>query len=151
MVWVKTGFLILIMARVIYTDTKYGKIENWVIGAGYGMAFLLAYKHGGLIETGESVKAAFIMICMLFFLFVIKGLGAGDIKLFSVIAAFFPEMGFKTVIFSFLIGTLFIGIRAIYRVVTKQIIYIKGETIHFSLPIAVALGFEIVGSHINLI
>ena len=144
---IKIGCMFLLLFRTVYTDTQYGKIENPVIGIGYVLAFLLAYCEGGILETVTSIKASLMMILILFILFILKGLGGGDIKLFSVIAAFYPEIGFQVVVLSYVVAGIFIFIRSIYRVITQQIGYPKGETIHFSFPIAAAFCFVFIQSY----
>lgn len=143
MIAVKIFIVAFLLCRVIVTDVREGKIENRIILMGYVLAFALAYIKEGIPGILVSTKAAGFMILSLFFLFLLKGLGAGDIKLLSVIAAFFPKNGFHIAVLAFFAGALFAVIRMVYRGIRKEPVYIKKETLHFSIPIAFATGLEI--------
>ncbi len=143
--WMGFGILGGFLIRAMYTDWKEGKIENRMIVCGYGTALLFAFADGGFAGCIESIKGACIMIIALYFLFILKGLGAGDIKLLSVISAFYPKHGFSIVIHSFIIAGIFIICRMIYRRIRNKPVYIKNETLHFSIPIAISTLVEFLG------
>lgn len=143
MMAVKIFGVAFLLYRVIVTDIRQGKIENRVILMGYVLALALAYIQEGIPGVLISIKAAGLIILSLFLLFLLKGLGAGDIKLLSVMAAFFPNNGFHIAVLSFFSGALFAVIRMVYRGTRKKAVYIKRETLHFSIPIAFATGFEV--------
>lgn len=136
------AFLALVLIRATYTDWNTGKIENRLIVSGYITALLLAFVENGITGCLESLIGAGGMIIALYFLFVLKGLGAGDIKLLSVIAAFFPDNGISIVVNSFFIAGIFIVCRMVWRKLRKQPVYFKKETLHFSVPIALSTLLE---------
>lgn len=105
--WIKMGLVSALFMRAIYTDLKNQKIENKLIGIGLVMGLGCSYISGGKWGLMESIKMVCIIIIALFFLFVIKGLGAGDIKLLGVISAFFPGEIVTIIVLAFFAGAVF--------------------------------------------
>jgi Flp pilus assembly protein protease CpaA len=93
---------------------------------------------GGREQVLLSLKMTGIVMAALFFLYVMKGLGGGDIKLFGMLAAFYPEEIFGIVVLSFFLGAGFALFRMVVRVLRREAVYQRGETLHFSIPIAMA-------------
>lgn len=143
MIYLKVGIVTGILFRAVYTDVKNGRIENRLIVAGLILGFICSGVAGGLPELLNSVKMVCTITIALFFLFVIKGLGAGDIKLFAMLAAFFPEEIISIVIVSFFVGAGIVLGRMVVRAIRHIPIYRRHETLNFSIPIAV--GTEIIG------
>lgn len=137
MKWITWLMVTLILIRAVYTDRKEGRIENRVILMGLFLGLSLSFADGGLLSLFESIKMAGITLLALFFLYVIKGLGAGDIKLFCVLATFFPEEIILVVIVSFFAGGILAVGKMLWRWLKKDQIFIRHETMNFSLPIAV--------------
>lgn len=132
------GILSLLFGRVIYTDLKYKKIENRVIVVGLVGVYILRFVEAGWTGVWLSMIHMSMVFLVLFPLFVMKGLGAGDIKLFCVVAALFPEYIKTILIVSFLIGAMWVLIKYLLRFLKKEKIYRPGEQICFSIPIGVA-------------
>lgn len=80
--------LLLILALAVCYDYRDYRIPNWLILAGYGTSFfyraVMQGKEGILLW---SIGCA-CPVAVLYLLFYFKFLGAGDIKLFSVIGGF---------------------------------------------------------------
>lgn len=87
-----------------------------------------------------GIKMMCAVISVLFFLFIIKGLGAGDIKLLGVLALFFPEDAVSIIAASFFTGAVIAGGRMLIRACKKEKIYKRKETLNFSVPIALGTG-----------
>lgn len=138
---IREGIIVVILIRAVYTDVIYGKIENRLIAIGYGLAFVLAYLRGGGKEILQCGKMSIIVLAALFFLYVIKGLGAGDIKLLSMLAAFTPTQIMNVVILSFFLGATIAIANMVGRWICKEPFYIPGETIKFSIPIMISTIF----------
>lgn len=138
--WFETGLVAVLLMRAVYTDLKTEKIENRLIGFGLISGFVCAYIRGGPSQFLTSAKMMCIIIFVLFFLFAIKGLGAGDIKLLGVLALFFPEDIVSIIAASFFIGAGIAGGRMIIRAWKKIKVYKKKETLNFSIPIALGTG-----------
>lgn len=133
---IKVAVLAGLFARVVYTDIRQEKIENNLVLAGLAAGLIYAGMQGGFKGLLYSVKMAGAVLLVLFILFVLHGLGAGDIKLLCVVTVFFPEKTVTILVMSFFIG----GIAAIWKVIKgwrkNQLFLVRKETLHFSIPIA---------------
>lgn len=138
--WMQMGIAALLLIRAVYTDLKIGKIENRLIGFGLAAGFICGYAKGGTPQLLAGIKMMCIVIFSLFFLFALKGLGAGDIKLFGVLALFFPEDVMSIIVASFFTGAAIAGGRMLIRAWKKEKIYRRKETLNFSVPIALGTG-----------
>lgn len=78
-------FLLLMLMIAICSDWKYYRIPNWLIFAGYGMGFLYQFVLHGWKGCFWWFQGVIFPILVLFIFFYYKMLGAGDIKLFSVL------------------------------------------------------------------
>lgn len=130
--------VLTILIWAIYTDIRKGIIENrcMVYGLLAGGLYTVLFKGGaGLLE---DMKMSIVMLIALFALFLLKGLGAGDIKLFCVLAAFYPRDAMGIVVISFIIAAgLAIG-KMLIRAIQRKQIYLRGERMNFSIPIGIA-------------
>lgn len=138
MKWIKWLIVTAILIRAVYTDTKDGKIENRIILMGLFLGLTLSFGEGGMQEVLEGIKMAGIILAGLFFLFVVKGLGGGDIKLFCVLAVFFPKQIISVVMVSFFIGAVMAIGKMLWRWLRREKVFIRHETMNFSIPIALA-------------
>ena len=136
--WLRIVFVMSVLTRAIYTDVKKGIIENRCIMSGLLLAGGYAVLHNGGKGFLESISMAMVMLVVLFVLFVLKGLGAGDIKLFCVLAAFYPKSAMGIVVVSFLVAAGMSIVRMLPRFLKREPVYLKGETINFSIPIGIA-------------
>lgn len=138
MEWLRIVFVLTLLTRAIYTDVKKGIIENRCIVCGLLLAGIYSVMHKGGTGLVESVKMSIIMLVALFVLFILKGLGAGDIKLFCVLAAFYPRDAIGIVVVSFIVAAgLAIG-KMLIRAIQRKQMYLHGETMNFSIPIGIA-------------
>lgn len=140
---IKIMVVILLLTIAVFTDLKRNKIDNRLILIGYGLAFLFSYREGGWSFCIDSLKYAVLIVVLLIGLFVLKGIGGGDIKLLSLIAAFFPKIAISVMLTSFLAGGIIIFCFMLYRGIRGKMIYKRGEIIHFSIPIAMAFLIQI--------
>ena len=125
----------ILLFRAMYTDVKEGRIENSLIAAGLVCGILLAAIRDGPQGIRRSIEMSVIVCMALFFLFVLKGLGAGDIKLFCVLAAFFPNQITGIIAVSFFAGGAWALGKMLWRKIRGQVLYIRHETMNFSIPI----------------
>lgn len=109
--------LILVLSSAVVTDIREDRIKNSLILAGYGMAIIS--RGVGLVSAGwlSGMIGMCIPIAALFFLFLIHALGAGDIKLFSVIGAF---VGAEKVVFYMLAAFTVGAIIALYKLIRHK-------------------------------
>jgi len=138
--WIQLGIAALLLIRAAYTDLKTGKIENRLIVLGLAAGFVCAYAEGGTSRLLTGIKMMCIVIAALFFLFAIKGLGAGDIKLLAMLALFFPEDAVSIIAASFFAGAAIAGGRMLIRAWRREKIYKRKEALNFSVPIALGTG-----------
>ena len=135
--WVKYVVLTGLFARAVYTDVRWNRIGNSLIGAGMMAGLGLAGIQGGIQGMVYSLKMAGSVLLALIFLFIVRGLGAGDIKLLCVASVFFPERAWSIVVMSFLAGGFIAVAGILVRWRRGEPIRIREQTIHFSIPIAV--------------
>lgn len=141
------GKLVLALSLLVvavYTDIKKGKIYNMIMVSGFIAAYGLIYLEGGSKRCLEAFQHSGVLFLVLFLLFLIKGIGGGDVKLMVLLTVLFPENGFSMCVTSFLISGLFIIIRMGYRKLKKEIVYKRGETIRFSIAIAIAFAVQVI-------
>lgn len=79
--------LLALLVTAAFYDAKQKRIPNSIILSGWGAALLFNFRQYGGSGIFFSFLAAVITIAVLFPLFCIHAVGAGDIKLLSVIGA----------------------------------------------------------------
>lgn len=100
--------IFILLAAAVIMDFQYDKIFNeWIL---ITLITGLSYRAwtGGVSGTVQAVIYMTIPFMLLYPLFMIGGLGAGDIKLLAVISCFFTlRQIFSCLIITFLIGAVF--------------------------------------------
>lgn len=100
--------LILLLIVAVLMDFTYDRIYNgWILfGIMIGLFFrFLEYQWHGLYEAAVSMLLSFVL---LYPLYKINGLGAGDVKLFLMLGSFvLREEMLRIMIASFVIGAVF--------------------------------------------
>lgn len=135
--------LAVLLMRAVFTDVKKGIIENGLVLFGFIAGIGLAYLEGGIPLVLTSIKMAGIILAALFFLFVIKGLGGGDIKLFMVLAVFLQKEVITVIVASFFAGAALAVLRMVVRYFKREKWYIKNEQMNFSIPIVIGTVFTL--------
>lgn len=143
MEWMKVFLVLVLLGRAIYTDVKKGIIENrWML---FGM--LSGCLWSGLTGRWDgfllSLKMVVICFLALFLLFVIRGLGAGDIKLICVLAFFYPKNIVDIIILSFIVAAMISVAKLLLTILIRKKAYVVGATIHFSIPIGISTLYAI--------
>ena len=90
--------LLLILMAAVYTDYKQNRIPNWMIVFGVISGFIISFIHGGLGMLLEGLLGIVLPVVLLYPVFMIGGMGAGDLKLFAVAGSY---LGIKGITFSF--------------------------------------------------
>ncbi len=99
--------LLCFLTAAARMDLRTNKIGNRLIGIGLFFGYMR-----NLVEYGWNGSIHFLIqislpVCIFYLLFLMRALGAGDIKLFSVISSCIGIKNlFQVVIFSFLIGAV---------------------------------------------
>lgn len=127
--------LITLLSVAAMLDLFYAKIPNWIILSGLISALIIPLYSVGVSGIGKYFAGMMIPLLTGVIVFEFGVLGAGDIKLFSVIGAF---LGVRGVLGSFcaavLIGAIEGGFKII--IVERWRRYPIGRvTIRFALPI----------------
>ena len=130
-----SGFLIC----AVYTDMTQTRISNRLIVLGLVLGIFFRIMTEGYMGVLFFVVNIFIPVILLYLLFQLRVLGAGDIKLFSMLGAFIStEQLLSLMVLAFCVGAL-LGIgKKVY-----QFIFLKRELgeltqIHFSPAILIA-------------
>lgn len=135
--------LIATASMAVVTDFKDWRIPNGLIAMGLIQGFLVsALVSGpgqGLIN---SVKGCVIPVAVLYVLFLIRALGAGDIKLLAVAGAFVGTDVLRVMAYSFLAG----GVISIIFLLKEQLLSITSRKkksnrriVHFSSAVLLAV------------
>lgn len=82
------AMLIVILLCAVATDLRHRRIPNRLIVAGLCGALLCALAGGGLIAAVAAIKGAAVGLLVLLPFFVVRLVGAGDVKLLSVVGGF---------------------------------------------------------------
>lgn len=135
----------IMLGRAVYTDIRSRKIENRLIVCGLLCGMILAAIRDGPEGVWNSIRMVAVVFASLIILFVIKGLGAGDIKLFCVLAAFFPSDIFMIIMVSFFAGGGMAIVKIFWRLMRKQVLCVRHEMMNFSVPIMIGTGLVIGG------
>lgn len=112
--------LLIFLLLAVYHDLKSYKIKNYLIVIGVLTGLIINLIELGLVANYPFLLATIIPIIILFPLFIIKAMGAGDIKLFSIIGSYlgvYPII--KIIIISFFVGGI---MSIIYLIRTKSFI-----------------------------
>lgn len=138
MEWLRWLLVLLLLGRAIYTDVKAGIIENQSMLWGLLCGCVWSMVNNGMSGLSNSLQMVLITILILFVLFLMKGLGAGDIKLLCVLAAFYPDGVLKIIVVAFFVGAVISLGKMVVRLICKMPVYISGETLHFSIAIGIS-------------
>ena len=123
--------LFLLTLLAVYQDITSYKIKNHTIIIGIITGFAFNIIEVGFIDTYPFLIGMTFPIIILFPLFLIKALGAGDIKLYSVIGGFYgTDYLIKVLIISFIFAAILsliylIRTRSIHKRITYLITYIQ--------------------------
>lgn len=104
----------MILAFATGTDLKTGRIPNRLIVIGYAIGFTIRAYLQGVSGLVEGIFLAMIPIALLAPVFIIRGIGAGDLKILSVAAVFMDRSKVTGLIaISFLIGAVISAVKII--------------------------------------
>ena len=151
-------YVILIIA--VIQDFKSLKVSNRLILTGLGLSLIFRFMTGGLQNLVWALPNIAFPVIVLYLFYLVHAIGAGDIKLFSVIGGFisFKELT-GCIVWAFFIGAvlslvkmlfdknlkerLILGKSYVVSLLSGQIMAYPYKTktslIHFSLPILLGL------------
>lgn len=112
----KFSWTLLLLITAVITDVSSGRVSNRLICIGMMTGFLFQIWESGAKGLFLSVIQIILPVIVLFLLFLMRALGAGDIKLFSMIGSIWNlEVLCYCVIFSFLAGAVLSLIKLLYQ------------------------------------
>ncbi|HEY9766231.1 MAG TPA: prepilin peptidase [Chroococcales cyanobacterium] len=115
----------------VYTDWRWHKIFNWLTVPTFLSGLLLSFLLKGLPGLISSAQGAGLCFLFFLFLFLLGGMGAGDVKLMAGIGAWlgFPLAG-KALIFTTIAGgVLAIAFALRYGMLEKVLLRIKAAVV----------------------
>lgn len=110
-------FLLLSATTAAYFDLRWRRIPNWLVAATMVLSLgWHTWSNGwdGLLLSGGGLLAG---LALLFPLFLLKGMGAGDVKFFGAIGA---AVTYKQILSVFVIAALIAGVMALFRVLAAR-------------------------------
>lgn len=106
--------LLLILLAAVYTDYRRGCIPNWIIVFGVISGLFESFIGGGVETFLLGIVAMILPVVILYPVFMIGALGAGDLKLFSVIGSF---LGIRGVLISLCIAFVIGAVISIIKII----------------------------------
>ena len=137
--WILLGLLM----HAVCTDMIQTRISNRLIVLGLALGFLFRFMTEGSKGVLFFVVNISIPVILLYLLFQMRALGAGDIKLFSMIGAFIAtEQLLRIMVMSFVAGAVIGVMKLVYRRLFSGYIPGKLTQIHFSPAILIEFSFS---------
>ncbi|MGN1174990.1 MAG: prepilin peptidase [Roseburia sp.] len=154
----KSLTLLLLLGVAVWMDVQKGKISNRLIVFGIGLGLMFQITTYGVYGVFLFLRNISFPVILFYLLFLMHALGAGDIKLFSMIGSFLSLKGLCHCIgYAFFTGAVWSLLRLLHKKKLKKNLmafgcYIKGvisgkqitrygenreeqEVICFSIPI----------------
>ena len=127
----RTGILLILLVIASFSDYATYKIPNWLTFG--GMLFGLTYNAAVPLSTNPhhaflwAAQGLLIGLCIMLPLYVMKIMGAGDVKLMAMIGAFLGASDtLYVILFSFIIGGIAaIGFAIANQALTRMLVNIK--------------------------
>ena len=113
-------------------------IISLIAGLSYQIHFL------GFQAIPISILGTLFPIILLFPIFIARGLGAGDLKLFAVVGVFLSVMQYKKIVFIIFVS---MGVGAIQAIILICVKRKYQPTIHFSIPILISTMLSLGGAY----
>lgn len=108
----KDFIICCLLVAAIYNDCIFYKVKNWIILSGLFLGLVIQVLEAGGMGIINWFLGSLIPILLLWMLFRYKMLGAGDIKLFSIIGSMYgASVIIDTIILAFLAGGVLSVIR----------------------------------------
>lgn len=128
------------MGSALGYDFYCKKIPNFIILAGLTAACAGALLVSGLIGLAVCLGGIAVPFVMLYIPYMVKGLGAGDVKLICVIGGFLgPLYAFRFVLLVLFCGAVIGGIKIAFETLVSRHKYVVGKTyFRFTVPIGFA-------------
>lgn len=107
--------LLELLVTAVWMDLRRKKISNRLIFVGLGLGLLFRVIECGVVGIFLFLRDISFPVILFYLLFLMHALGAGDIKLFSVIGSFLNFKGLcSCIVFAFLFGAGISMVRLLY-------------------------------------
>lgn len=108
--------LLIMMSMAVITDIRYYKIPNILTLIGLVVGMIIRYYQEGLLGVLIACLSIVVIFIFLFPFYLIHGIGAGDIKLFCMMAAYLnPQKILVCFILTFMIASVIAITKMIYQ------------------------------------
>ena len=116
--------LLLILIAAVYTDYRQNRIPNWIIVFGIISGLFISFLHGGIGLFLEGLLGMVLPVIILYPVFMIGAIGAGDLKLFSVVGSYLGIQGITiSFIIAFAVGAIISFVKMLHFHNFKERIY----------------------------
>ncbi|GGG04823.1 A24 family peptidase [Paenibacillus abyssi] len=111
------GAALIVLGVAFWHDVKSMIIPNWLTASACAAAWIYSVFTGGVEGVLKVLLGTAIGLLPMLFLYVLKGIGAGDVKLFAALGAWIgAELIFQLFIYSVLIaGMIGVVFMVVYR------------------------------------
>lgn len=123
-------------------DLHTGRIPNQFILISLFSGIIYQIQEQGIQALPATMLGIIFPIILLFPIFIIKGLGAGDVKLIAVIGSFLSNKGYQAILHLIILSIIIGGVQSIVLMCVHRRYQ---STIHFSIPILFSTIFYIGG------
>jgi prepilin peptidase CpaA len=108
-----TAFILASVTVAGYFDVRWRRIPNWLVVLTIGLSLTWHLVVGGVPGLGSSAAGLLLGTVVLFPLFLLRGMGAGDVKYFGALGAAVTYSNILTVL---LVSLSVSGLMAAYQV-----------------------------------
>lgn len=112
-----TALILLSATTAGYFDLRWRRIPNWLVAATVALSLLWHTLEGGWAGFLLSGGGLLSGMALLLPLYLLRGMGAGDVKLFGAIGA---AVTYNHILTVFVIAALIAGMMALFRVVVAR-------------------------------
>jgi len=112
-----TAIILLSATTAAYFDIRWRRIPNWLVGATIALSLAWHLWSGGWDGLKMSGAGLLVGMGLLLPLYLVKGMGAGDVKLFAAIGA---AVTVSHVLSVFVFAALIAGVMALFRVLAAR-------------------------------
>lgn len=117
------GLLVVVLLCAAWSDFRSNRIPNALVFSGAGMAVLLNAVLPGGLGIQSSLTGLGLGLALMLPIYVLKAIGAGDVKLMAMIGAFLgPADVLGALLFSFLVGGMLALVVALRKRVLRKVL-----------------------------
>lgn len=112
----KVVLTLLLLSIAVWMDIRSWRISNRLIASGFLVGFIFQIRQYGIQGIGIFILNVLVPVILLYLLFLMRALGAGDIKLFSVISSIWNlKTACITIVAGFVVAAILSLCKLIYH------------------------------------